>query len=229
MTSRDNDNNGQRGSFFLKEKPEHAWMKPVAGAHMGTVKVTSRIVFYVITLFFIIFLVWSSFFEIDEYVRAQGQIQPEGVIKTISHFEGGVLQNIFVKEGDVVFPGQVLIQLKDISTKATYQESLHNYYLHWAEILRLKAQIDETPLELPNKIQKNSTRIYREVEARYRARMAAYNNDKKILEDQLSGFNSELAELNKKIEGLETLHRISKERTELLTKLVDQNLLLLRQ
>jgi predicted nucleic acid-binding Zn-ribbon protein len=59
--------------------------------------------------------------------------------------------------------------------------------------------------------------------------MAAYNNDKKILEDQLSGFNSELAELNKKIEGLETLHRISKERTELLTKLVDQNLLLLRQ
>lgn len=218
----------QNGGYFLKgfkEKPEHAWLKPVAGAHIGTVKANSRIVFYTIALFFISFLVWSSYFEIDEYVHAQGQIQPEGEIKTLSHFEGGVIQNIFVKEGDIVQQGQILMQLQDVSSKATYQESRHNYYLHWAEMLRLKAQINDKPLVLPNKIKRYSASIYREVVDRYKARMAAYNNDKRILEDQLAGFNSELAELKKKIENLTILHNFSKERTELLTKLVEQNLL----
>lgn len=227
MKLSDNGTKNLSGYFLkgMKAKPEHAWLKPVAGAHLTTVRPTSRIVFYIITLFFISFFVWASYFEIDEYVHAQGQIQPEGEIKTLSHFEGGVIQNIFVKEGDIVQEGQILLQLRDVSSKATYLESLHNFYLHWAERLRLKAQINEKPLKLPQRIKKYSPSIYKGVMDRYKSRMASYNNEKTILEDQLNGFKSELEELKKKIENLRTLYNFSKERTELLTKLVNQNLL----
>jgi adhesin transport system membrane fusion protein len=207
------------------DKPEHAWLKPVAGAYIGTVNGTSKVVFYIIFLFFTTFIIWSNFFEIDEYVHAQGKIELESEVKTLSHFEGGVIQDILVKEGDVVKKDQVLLQLKDVSSKATYQESLLNYYLHWAEILRLKAQINQIPLSLPAKITTNVPKIVQEVLERYNARMAAYQNDELILTNQLSGFKSELNELQKKIENLKKLHTLSKERTELLTHLVNQNLL----
>jgi membrane fusion protein, adhesin transport system len=222
------DNDKSSNGFFLGKftaKPEHAWLKPVAGAHIGTVRPTSRVVFYLITFFLTFFLVWAWYFEIDEYVHAQGHIEPEGEIKTLSHFEGGVIENIFVKEGDVVAKGQVLLQLKDVSAKATFQESLYNFHLQWAERLRLKAQIREIPLVLPQQIQNFSPRIYKEVMEKYQSRMAAYLNEKTILQDQLVGLKSELTELRQKIINLTTLLDISRERTELLSKLLVQNLL----
>jgi adhesin transport system membrane fusion protein len=209
----------------ISEKPEHAWLKPVAGAHIGTVKVTSRVVFYTILLFFTFFLIWASFFEIDEYVHAQGKIEPESEIKTLSHFEGGIIENILVKEGDRVKEKQVLLQLKDVSSKASYVESLHNYYRHWAQILRLTAQINKTPLILPAEIKNYSPPLVNETLARYHASMAAYHTDRRILKDQLAGARGEFAEINKKIGNLTNLYTLSQERTTLLQKLVEKNLL----
>jgi len=209
----------------ISEKPDHAWLKPVAGAHMGTIKASSRIVFYTISALFITFLIWANFFEIDEYVHAQGKIQPESDTKILSHFEGGVVQDILVKEGDIVKENQVLLRLKDVSLKATYEESLHNYYLHWAQILRLKAQINQQPLTLPEAIQTFSPEIVKETVQRYNSRMDAYHNDQMIIKDQLEARESDLAELNKKIENLGNLYTLSLERTNLLGQLVSKNLI----
>ena len=209
----------------LSENPEHEWLNPVAGAHLRTVKSTSRIVFYSILVFFSLFLVWSTMFEIDEYVHAQGKIEPESEVKSLSHFEGGIVQNIFVKEGDKVKKDQVLIELSDVSSKAIYQESLQNYYNHWAQMLRLRAQINNTDLVLPTEIKEYSPAMVNETIERYHSSQAAYHNEEKILKEQLTGYRSELAELTEKIRNLENLYKLSKERTDLLTKLVEQNLL----
>jgi adhesin transport system membrane fusion protein len=208
----------------ITEKPDHAWLKPVAGAHMGTIRASSRIVFYTISALFITFLIWANFFEIDEYVHAQGKIQPESDTKTLSHFEGGVVQDILVKEGDIVKKNQVLLRLKDVSSQATYEESLHNYYLHWAQILRLKAQINQQPLVLPKAIQTFSPEIVKETMQHYNSRMDNYHNDEMIIKDQLETRESELTELKKKIENLESLYKLSLERTNLLGQLVNKNL-----
>lgn len=224
--------NPKKESFWARyffnefgEKPEHEWLKPVAGAHLSTVRVTSRIVFYTIFVFFVIFVLWASFFEIDEYVHAQGKIEPESEIKKLSHFEGGIIDNIFVKEGDRVKKGQVLLTLKDISSKASYEESLHNYYQNWAQILRLRAQINDQPLVIPAAIQHYSTKIVSEARDRYNASMAAFHNEQKIINEQLIGTKSELVDLKVKINNQRRLYELSKERTELLSQLVSKQLL----
>jgi adhesin transport system membrane fusion protein len=215
----------QRFYKSIAEKPEDAWLKPVAGAHLTTVKASASIVGCIIMTLFVVFLIWANVFEIDEYVHAQGKIEPESEIKTMSHFEGGVVQGIFVKEGDRVKENQILLQLKNTAAKATYDENLYNYFFHWAQILRLKAQIDQKPLEVPLEIQGHFPAIAKDAKKHYDNRMSAYQNEVEILRDGLNVKKSDLEELVKKMGHLEKLLSLSTERTEMLGTLMEQKLL----
>jgi adhesin transport system membrane fusion protein len=164
-------------------------------------------------------------FEIDEYVHAQGKIEPESETKILSHLEGGVIEKIFVKEGDVVQKDQVLCQLSDISSQASYQESLKTYYLNWSQIIRLKSQIAEQELDFPEEITNFSPELVNEMKDQYKSRMDALRNEKKILLAQLQGSNSELKDMRTRIINLTRLHQLSKERTEILELLHNKQLL----
>ena len=49
-----------------------------------------------------IFIVWASFAQIDEITRGDGKVVPYGQNKIIQNLEGGIVNAILVKEGDLV-------------------------------------------------------------------------------------------------------------------------------
>lgn len=59
---------------------------------------------------------WAAFASIDEVSVATGSLMPQGFEQTIQHLEGGIVQDIFVREGDVVEKGTPLATLRDAST-----------------------------------------------------------------------------------------------------------------
>lgn len=69
------------------------------------------------------FVAWSASFEIDQTVRAQGQIIPGGRTQVIQVVDGGVLSAIRVQEGEVVKAGQVLAVLEPDRARAAFDES----------------------------------------------------------------------------------------------------------
>jgi adhesin transport system membrane fusion protein len=69
------------------------------------------------------FLVWANFAELEEVAIAEGEVIPQGQIKVIQHLEGGIIEQIFVREGDTVAPGDPLVQL-DITSARTNKEEL---------------------------------------------------------------------------------------------------------
>lgn len=58
------------------------------------------------------FLGWASYFKIDQTVRARGSVIAQARTQVVQVVEGGVVQEIFVREGDSVVKGQPLAQLK---------------------------------------------------------------------------------------------------------------------
>jgi len=54
-------------------------------------------------------------------VVASGVFVATGQNKIIQHLEGGVIREIYVREGDVVEPGQVLVDLDDTAARAELQ------------------------------------------------------------------------------------------------------------
>ncbi len=47
-------------------------------------------------------MTWANFATLDEVSIATGEVVPAGRIKVVQHLEGGIIQEIYVSEGDTV-------------------------------------------------------------------------------------------------------------------------------
>ena len=88
----------------------------------------------------IVFILWASYFEIDQAVRAQGNIIPSARTQIIQVADGGVLKALMVQEGDQVVFGQELAVMEDYGAKATFEEARAKVKTLLAGLLRSKAQ-----------------------------------------------------------------------------------------
>ena len=64
---------------------------------------------------------WSTFASLESAAVATGTIESELSRKTIQHFEGGIIKQIIVADGDVVRAGQTLILLDDTKARSEVQ------------------------------------------------------------------------------------------------------------
>ncbi len=100
-----------------------------------------RIGFLVVGLFVLVLGVWSGAAGLSGAVIATGVVVPEGKRKTIQHPAVGVIESIFVAEGEMVQSGQPLLKLDEVQNRALY-DSLHNQYLAVrAQEIRLVAEM----------------------------------------------------------------------------------------
>jgi len=70
-----------------------------------------RSLLYIIIAFVLVAFTWTSVAKVDLVAVANGTVIPQGNIKPIQAASSGVVQTIFVKEGDSVAAGDALIQL----------------------------------------------------------------------------------------------------------------------
>jgi adhesin transport system membrane fusion protein len=66
---------------------------------------------------------WASWAEIDTVVRGQGKVIPDSSTQVIQSLEGGILSELFVKEGERVTRGQSLVRLHDRQFLAKLREN----------------------------------------------------------------------------------------------------------
>ena len=96
----------------------------------------------VLIIGFGLIVLWSVFAPLDQGIPAQGTIVIDTHRKTIQHFTGGVIKKIHVYEGSLVNKGDLLIELEDANSLATYQNIRQNYYSLRATESRLIAELN---------------------------------------------------------------------------------------
>jgi HlyD family type I secretion membrane fusion protein len=69
------------------------------------------VIFYTIGLFFIVFMLWANYAEIDQVVRAEAQVEPATKVQKIQSRYPGSVQSIDVEVGDLVEKDQVLLRM----------------------------------------------------------------------------------------------------------------------
>ncbi len=73
------------------------------------------------------FLVWAAMAPLDEGVPTNGTVSVDTKRKPVQHLQGGIVQEVLVREGQTVESGMVLIRLDDSVTRANYQASRQRY------------------------------------------------------------------------------------------------------
>ncbi len=158
--------------------------------------------FYVIMIFVVFGGLWSALAPLNSAAVAQGTVIVSSYKKTITHQEGGIIKNIFVKQGDHVKEGDKLLELEDVRIKARYENTLAQYRTWLATESRLIAERDnldsiEFPAFLLNDINVS------EVEKLIHTQENLFNSLKEVYRTERDSLKQKILQLNKKIEGLE--------------------------
>jgi len=88
------------------------------------------------------FVLWASFGRLEVVSSAMGEVIPSTQVKSVQHLEGGIIQEIKVREGDRVQQGQVLLSLEPVQTGANVEELQVRLTALTAEINRLEAEAE---------------------------------------------------------------------------------------
>lgn len=89
----------------------------------------------------VVFLVWASFASLDEITRAPGSVIASSRTQVIQSQDGGVIESILVKEGDVVEADQVLAQIERTRAETSFLEARARAVGLAATAARLRAEI----------------------------------------------------------------------------------------
>jgi HlyD family secretion protein len=144
------------------------------------------------------FGVWGNTAPIAGAVVASGVFVATGQNKIVQHLEGGVIKEIYVKEGDAVEAGQLLLDLDDTAPRA----ELRRLQLKSARLAaidaRLQAEVHEdSEINFPDEIKSavNDSEIREIVKSQvlaFRARRNNMNSDISGIEDSISGLNERI-------------------------------------
>ena len=95
---------------------------------------------FVVIFGFMSFFLWAMFVPLSEGVIAFGSLVVDGNKKAVQHLEGGIVKALYMKEGDLVEAGQVLIELDDTQSRAQFEMLSTRYYTSLAMYGRLMAE-----------------------------------------------------------------------------------------
>lgn len=179
----------------LREKHDTEFMPEVQGALVEDATGLTRLTVWLIALFLITALVWAHFAILDEVTTGEGKAIPSSKVQTIQNLEGGIVAEIFVREGQVVNKGDRLLRLDDTRFVSNRGESEADRLALLARVERLSAEAEGRPLLLPAEI---TSRLAGDEEALYSSRQQGLASEVNILQEQLRQKTQELAEFRSK-------------------------------
>lgn len=146
------------------------------------------------------FIAWAYFAEIEEVTTGDGRVIPSSQLQVVESLEGGLVAEIFVREGDVVEAGEPLVRIDDTDFAANLGELQKQRDALFIRARRLEAEAQGTRLDLTGGAI-DRLAAAREV-ALFNARATALKQELSVIEQQLSQRRLEKVELETRLKSL---------------------------
>lgn len=159
--------------------------------------------------------VWLYLAPIESAVIATGVVAVDTNTKTVQHLEGGIVENILVREGQHVQAGDILIKLQSTLPTSTLNEVRAQYYEARAAQARLTAERDGLQeISLPNDL--NSKMSEPAVRDAVLGQKSIFESRRTLIQQRLSILERTVSGLVIEISGLEGQISSSKRKLSLI-------------
>lgn len=159
---------------------------------------------------FLLFLIWSIFAEVNETAVAFGQVEPKNKVEIIEHAEGGIVKEVFVRNGQQVKKGEKILEMNLSQSDAELKQLLTRKTNLNLDLLRLSAlkndeQISESlwektldeninlPPEKASKLLTEKIETFNQQKENHLQKIAT-------LQQQLVQYNTDIEKYSKQIE-----------------------------
>nr|WP_166554657.1 MULTISPECIES: HlyD family type I secretion periplasmic adaptor subunit [Pseudomonas] len=157
-----------------------------------------RLTIWAIIGFFVFLMLWANFAVIDEVTKGDGKAIPSSKIQKIQNLEGGIVSELFVKEGQIVEAGAPLIRLDDTRFASNVGETEADRLSMLLRVERLSAEVDDRPLNFPEDVLKAVPGQAKSEESLYISRRQQLHDEIGGLQEQLIQRQQELREFSSK-------------------------------
>ncbi len=137
-------------------------------------------------------LVWAGLSRVEEITKGEARIIPSSREQVIQSLEGGIMQELRVREGDVVEAGQPLLRIDPTKADASLNEGRSKELTLRASIARLEAESRGTPLVFPPAVASDREVVRNETQA-YLARRQALEQSTATLKRSKALLEREIA------------------------------------
>ena len=157
--------------------------------------------YFLFSFVFLGFGGWSYLAPLGSAAPAPGMLVVKSERQVVQHLEGGILEELFVRQGDRVESGQVLAKLDVTRVQANLDVSVSQLNLANAKITRLRAELaGAQEIIWPSSLtESNNLRVSELIDEQ----LTLFNKRRASLGGELSILERRVAQLKSRIGGLE--------------------------
>jgi adhesin transport system membrane fusion protein len=175
---------------------------------------------WMIMAFVVGIIVWAAYAQIDEFTRGQGRVIPSRSVQLVQNLEGGIVAEVFVREGQLVKRGEPVIRLDSIGFSSSLSETKVNQAQLLAKATRLKTEAEGSNFPEAQLLTLLSKTIVDAEKNLYLARQRENLASSQIIVQQITQKKQELSEIAAKALQLGRSYLLLKEELDLTQPLV---------
>jgi epimerase transport system membrane fusion protein len=150
---------------------------------------------------------WATTADLAIAVVATGTVSVESFKKTIQHLEGGIVEEIFVQDGDHVEAGDTLLVFDKTQALSQLQIARSQYLINWVARVRLLAeQQGADSIEFPNKLLNSDLPEVKETLA---VQDSLFQARRESLGETLNALDEQIVQMREQIDSLQSTIEIN--------------------
>jgi adhesin transport system membrane fusion protein len=186
------------------EGPEQfEWAGDADWARLNQEPLRARSLLWLAAGAFLLLLLWASFAKIDEVTRGEARVVPTSQVQIIQTVDGGVVEALLVREGQVVEAGELLLRVDPTRFVSNMQESRVGQLALQAKALRLEALTRGTAFNPSPELLRMAPDVVAQEMSLYESRRAEIRAQVAISQNQLAQRQQELNEVRARREQAE--------------------------
>jgi adhesin transport system membrane fusion protein len=193
------------------DRDDLEYMDDTTAVDLDPAHPAGHMILLAVAVLLVVSLVWAALAEVDEVTHAEGQIIPSSQVQVVQNLEGGIVREILTREGDVVAKDQILLRIDDTRFASSYQEGRLKYLSLLAQVARLTAETEGTPLTLPPEVENEAPQLAEDARRLYLTRQQELASGVQILEQQRDQRQQEVFEMQSRLGQLERSYALLNE------------------
>lgn len=159
----------------------------------------SQIMLWIVAIIIITAIFWAKYSVVEEVTVGDGVVIPASREQMIQSLEGGILEEMNVREGDIVDKDQILARIDRTRAGAAHREGVSKVLGLKGTVARLRAEAYGSPLKFPDDVLS--------VHSIVRDETQAFNARKQALDESIAGLKHSLFLAENEIRMSEPLMR----------------------
>jgi membrane fusion protein, adhesin transport system len=199
----------------LADSPLSARMQPSRAANL---------LLFSIFGFFLAFVLWATFAELDQVTRGNGRVIPSSQLQVVQNLEGGIVREIVARQGDKVKKGDVLLRLDATQFGAEFARGQEGYNALVAKITRLQAEAGNGYPAFPSGLAQAAPGIVNAEQTLFSARQAELSASLAVAGSNLAQAQQQLLQVQAQAAAASQSQRLTAQEVEMITPLVEKGI-----